>query len=460
MKGVNEKEQIRILKTAFEASYDGIHILDAEGNTLYINKACSIIEGITQEEAMSKNIRCLVADGVYSESVTLKVLEEKKSMTILQKAKNGNQILATGTPIFNEDGEIDKIVVNSRDVTRLNTLEKELMTKEEITKKFQTELELLKREILPQSEMIFKSAIMKRLIKTSMNVAKVESTVLLTGESGVGKGVLARFIHENSNRKGKPFITIDCSAIPASLFESELFGYEKGAFTGAEKTGKVGLLELGNEGTIFLDEIGEMPISMQPKLMRTIQDREIISVGGQKSKKLDIRVIAATNIDLFQMVREKKFREDLYYRINVVPIHIVPLRDRKEDILPLILHTVETINKNYGWSKIISSEALNVLIEYHWPGNVRELENLVERVMVSVIKETLTKEDLPNLSFDIEDEGMVAKNNYKQILARHDYSLLQKAINKEGSIPKAAEKLGVDVTTVRRKIQRYEKEMG
>jgi transcriptional regulator with PAS, ATPase and Fis domain len=397
---------------------------------------------------------------VYSESVTLKVLESKKATTIIQKAKNGNEILATGTPVFTEGGQIDKIVVNSRDITDLNNLNRELSLKEELAEKYREELELLRLETFGGSVIVSKSTVMQKVFRLAATVSKVESTVLITGESGVGKGVLAQFIHNNSGRKKGPFIKIDCSAIPETLFESELFGYEKGAFTGAEKGGKVGLFELAQGGTVFLDEVGELPLSMQPKIMRAIQDKEIVSVGGDKVKKLDIRIMAATNMDLNQMVIEKLFREDLYYRLNVVPIKIPPLKERKEDILPLIRQVMERMNRSYNWNKRLSAEALDALINYSWPGNVRELENLVERMMVSEPGDTIDIAHIPAFIWENENRDKSCtypdKGDYKASLAKYDQYLITKAIEEEGSIPKAAKKLGINVTTVRRKLEKYE----
>nr|WP_290446042.1 sigma 54-interacting transcriptional regulator [Ihubacter massiliensis] len=453
-------KEVEILKTAFESSYDGIHILDNQGNTLYINNACTRIEGISREEAMTKTIKELVANGVYSESVTLKVLETKEPTTIIQTAKNGNQLLSTGTPTFKEDGSIDKIVVNSRDITDLNELKRELSVKEELAKQYQIELELLKQQHGKQPDFIAKSPAMQKIIRLALNVAKVDSTVLITGESGVGKGLLAEFIHNNSNCAQGPFIKIDCSSIPESLFESELFGYEKGAFTGAEKTGKAGLLELANGGTVFLDEIGEMPLSMQPKLMRAIQHREIVPVGGKLVKKLELRIIAATNVELTQKVREKEFREDLYYRLNVVPIRIPALRERREDILPLTLRLTEKLNKHYGFCKQLTEEVKDLLLEYEWPGNIRELENLIERILVSTQEDVIDVKYLPvhllrgkTGAFPFDDMGT---EDYKTALAKYDHHLLKLAIEREGSIPKAADRLGIDATTIRRKLDKYE----
>ena len=440
--------------TAFESSYDGFHILDSDGNTLYMNGACTRIEGISKEEAMKKNIRQLVSDGIYSESVTLKVLETKRATTIIQTVKNGNQILATGTPLFNKDGTINSVVVNSRDITDLNNLKKKLSLKG-------TELERLRLEQGKFKNIIAKSTKMKKVLSLALNVSKVDSTILLTGESGVGKSLLEKFIHDNSLRAEGPFVTVDCSSIPETLLESELFGYEKGAFTGAEKTGKMGLLEMAGGGSVFLDEIGAMPLSMQPKLMRAIQQKEIMPVGGNKLKKLNVRFISATNVDLNKMVKEKLFREDLYYRLNVVPINIPPLRERNEDIVPLVKYLLDKINSRYGFKKQLSPEIHNALIKYQWPGNVRQLENFIERILVSVPDKFIKYGDIPyemlspakdfTFSFDLDSE------NYRDIISKYDEFVLKTVIAKEGSIPKAADKLKIDPTTIRRKLEKYKK---
>ncbi len=442
----------KALIMALESSYDGIHILDSEGNTLYINDACTRIEGLSKEEAIGKNIRQLVKEGVYSESVTLKVLETEKPETIIQTAKNGNEILATGVPTFKLDGTIDNVIVNSRDITDLNNLKRELSARE-------NELERLRLEQRQFGNVIANSTAMKKVLGIALTVAKVDSTVLITGESGVGKGLLAQFIHDNSSRAKGHFIKIDCSSIPETLIESELFGYEKGAFTGAEKTGKIGLLEMANGGTVFLDEIGEMPLSMQPKLMRAIQDREIVPVGGKEVRKLDVRFISATNVDLVKMVQEKTFREDLYYRLNVVPINIPPLRERESDILPLIKQMLGRINDRYELNKDFTVEVYNNLLSYSWPGNVRQLENFIERIVVSSPNDLIESEELSPEMFRGKDSEKftvdVERKDYKTLLAEYDMYIINEMIKREGSIPKAAKKMKVDATTLRRKIEKY-----
>lgn len=442
-------EQIEIYQTALEFSFDGIHILNSEGETLYINKACERIEGITCDEARKLNIREMVAQGVYSESVTLKVLETNATATIMQKVKNGNEVLATGTPIY-KNGKIDKIVVNSRDVTELNFLRQALFEKETLAKIYQEELRLLRLENLKESEFVVKSRKMQQIEHMSSIVAKVDSTVLLSGESGVGKGVISKFIHNKSNRREGPFIKIDCSAIPENLFESEVFGYEKGAFTGAERTGKIGLLELANGGTVFLDEIGDMPIYLQPKILRAIQDREIVRVGGKEVIPINVRFIAATNRDLKKLVEDKMFREDLFYRLNVVPIEIPPLRDRKEDIIPLIQNITQKINKRYGLKKSFTSMEIEWMLRYDWPGNVRELENIIERAIVTEDSNLLMLQGIIG-----DGDRPKEEISYREKLDEYDKRILLESIKTEGSVQKASERLGIDVTTIRRKLHKY-----
>lgn len=453
-----DKIQIQTLQTAFESSYDGIHILDSKGRTLYINKACQRIEGITFEEIKDKTIHALEAEGIYSPSVTLKVLESNGPVTIIQKVKNGNEVLATGTPIY-RNGKIDNIIVNSRDITELNALKRDLSEKAQLATRYQEELEHLKVQHLECSEVLAKSLKMRKIIKLSSVVAKVDSTILIYGESGVGKGVLSQYIHNHSRRQKGPFIKIDCSAIPETLFESELFGYEKGAFTGAEKGGKLGLLELANGGTVFLDELGEIPLSMQAKLLRAIQDREIMKVGGKTIVPLDIRIIAATNRDLEAMVAEKQFREDLFYRLNVVPITIPPLRERADDIYPLISQVVQRVNDRYNLNKKIGKEAIDCMIKYSWPGNIRELENITERMMVTSDHDSIDLADLPSAMIESTTPPLWANRwenfNYSHSLAEFDKNILVSVIEKEGSIPKAAKALEIDVTTLRRKLHKY-----
>lgn len=299
---------------------------------------------------------------------------------------------------------------------------------------------------------------MKRTLHRAMLVANVDSNILITGESGTGKSVISRFIHDRSGRKGKPFMRIDCGSIPESLFESELFGYERGAFTGASQNGKAGLMELANGGTLFLDEIGEIPLSCQAKLLRAIQEREFLRVGGSQLVRIDVRIIAATNRDLRQMVEEKTFREDLYYRINVVPIQMPPLRERREDIPELIHRFTRHLCGKYGFSRKFTMDAIDRLSCRRWEGNIRELENFVEMMIITTEKSLITPEDLPALMREPRYEASPASGGGQSLRLRLEESeraILQECLDRGMRPGDMARELQVDVTTIRRKLARY-----
>ncbi len=452
------KELQEEFNAIFQSSYDGIYIVDGKGVTLRLNPACERIEGIRMEEAVGKHMQELIDEGFYSESVSLKVLERKEPVTILQKVKNGKEVIATGTPVF-KDGKIIRVVVNSRDITELNQMKRELREMHLLAEKYQSELELLRWEQVQADNLIVRSPEMKKVIQLALHVASVDSTVLIQGETGVGKDVISKFIHRNSKRRNGPFIKIDCSAIPETLLESELFGYEKGAFTGARKEGKMGLIELANEGTLFLDEIGELPLSLQAKLLRMIQDHEILRIGGEKPIPIDIRIISATNRNLKEMVEKKEFREDLYYRLNVVPMTIPPLRERKEDIYPLIMNHLDQLNKKYGLKKKIEPEALECLIQYDWPGNIRELENMIERLIVTTNTEMIKIENLPsNIKsnrYQTKDMNFDKISSLKKAVDDYEKEILVYVMEKSKNTQEMANLLGIDRSTVRRKLKKH-----
>ncbi|WP_176461686.1 sigma-54 interaction domain-containing protein [Anaeromicrobium sediminis] len=451
------KELESEFNTIIESSSDGIHVTDGEGTTLRFNRACERIEDISRKEMIGKNMRDMVKAGIYSKSVTVEVLESKRSVTLLQHV-NGKEVMATGTPVF-KDGRINRVVINSRDITELNKLKRELNDAYTMKEKAERELEFLRQRETSERNVVAESISMKRIIKLAESVAKVDSTVLIQGESGVGKGVISSFIHKNSNRRKGPFIKIDCSAIPENLLESELFGYEKGAFTGANNRGKIGLIELANKGTLFLDEIGEMPLGLQAKLLRFIQDREFIRVGGKNPISVDIRVIAATNRSLRKMIDEKNFRQDLYYRLNVIPISIPPLRERKEDIRPLINSALNKLNKKYNFTKRFNVDTLEMLVKYTWPGNVRELENITERLIVTTSFEEIMPEDLPStIGESVQNKRCFNMDNiksYKDSMDKFERSLLMEIKKKSNSTIEMAEILKIDPSTVRRKLKKH-----
>ena len=297
------------------------------------------------------------------------------------------------------------------------------------------------------------------VLARAQKVAALDTTILLLGETGVGKEQFARYIYENSARARQSFIGINCGAIPASLIESELFGYEKGAFTGASKEGKMGVFESADQGTVFLDEVGDLPLEMQVHLLRVLQEMQVRRVGGVRSISVDVRIIAATNRDLLDMVREKTFREDLYYRLNVVPIVIPPLRERKRDIRPLVEAFLKDMNKKYRYQKRFSDAAMDVLYDYNWPGNVRELKNVVEQAVILSSGDEIQTPDLP-IACRFEGEGANGEEaghvNLKREVARFEYEYICRAYEKYGNVRAAAASLGMNDATFVRKRHKFE----
>ncbi|WP_333860269.1 sigma-54 interaction domain-containing protein [Clostridium sp.] len=442
-----------------ENSYDGMYITDGEANTLFLNKSYEKITGMKRNDMIGKNMRYLVENKYLSQSGTLLVLESKKNVTIEQKFKTGKTVLVSSSPVFNDNGEITLVVTNVRNVTELYELKEQVKKNMELTEKYYSQLEGIRQQLLKFSDIIAKDEKMLNTLEMAKKVAKVDTTVLLLGETGVGKEKIAKYIHKNSTRSNKSFIKIDCGSIPYNLIESELFGYEKGAFTGANKDGKIGLFELADGGSIFLDEIGELPLDMQVKLLRVLQEGEIKRVGGTEVIKIDVRVVAATNRNLKDMVEKKTFREDLYYRLNVVPIKILPLRERKNDIEPLINHFLCVFNKKYDFDKIITPAALDSLKEYKWPGNVRELKNIIERVIIMSSGNKILRSDLPIKEVwdsDVSTSNMWnEKLTLKEAVENLEESIIESSLEKHGNVRDAAKELGINASTLVRKRKKY-----
>jgi len=390
--------------------------------------------------------------------------KKRRQSTILEEA--GSQLLLTANPIMNKNGIIERIVINVRDLTELNELRRQVEKSEELSRRYHSELHELRRNLLKQEGVVVQSVQMKKILDLVLRVALVDSTVLILGESGVGKEIVAKVIHTNSKRKDGPFIKVNCGAIPANLLESELFGYEPGAFTGASRDGKMGMFELAHNGTLFLDEIGDLPLPLQVKMLRVIQDKEIFRVGGQKSRKVNVRLLAATNQNLEQMVEKGEFREDLYFRLNVIPINIPPLRERKEEIIPLVKKFQNNLSATYGLDKQISPEAMDCFVNYDWPGNIRELENIIERTLVTSSSSVITPEDLPDYLLKVRNKWGSPKVNIsgimplKEAVIEVEKQLLEQALKEYGSTYKVAQVLDVNQSTIVRKLNRIRDQLG
>lgn len=444
------------LNSVIQSSFDGIMETDAKGNVLILNDAYVRITGISRAELMGKNEIDLIRDGYYDCSVSLMVIEKGATVTIEQKLKTGKKLLVTGNPVFNERGELIRIITNVRDLTELEQLRQDMEQAQELSRHYQEELRKIR--ISQESDFVAESQQSKDIVDLIMRVCQVDTTVLIQGESGVGKEIVVQELHRQSPRCNQPFIKINCAAIPESLLESELFGYDAGAFTGASKKGKMGIFELANKGTLFLDEVGDIPSHIQVKLLRVLQEGEFTRVGGSKPIKVDVRVIAATNRDLNQMVLDGTFREDLYYRLNVIPIYIAPLRERKEEIAPLVRHFLHMFNEKYGFTKTITASALGILMEYSWPGNIRELRNVIERAVVtsasSVIEDFSFLKVEPSAK-EIKGPTGYAPINLKGEIEEYEKQIISKYLDKYGSLRKTARYLNSNQSTLWRKATQY-----
>ncbi len=392
---------IEDFKMILDNSFDEIFVVNNKGIVTYVNEACKKHYGLDPSEIIGRSIDHLLKEGYYSPALAPIVFQEKKVVTVEQVTNTGIRLVVTATPVINKYGEVEFIVMNSRDITQIEQLRQDLDKTKKLVKHYQNKVDELSQQVSYFKGYSFRDEKMKSCLEIVQRVALVSSTVLILGESGTGKNVLAMDIHKMSDRKEGPFISINAATIPENLLESELFGYCRGAFTGADKYGKVGLAELAHGGTLFLDEIGELPLGIQSKLLELIQERRFIPVGGKEHKKIDIRIIAATNRNLVQLIEEGKFREDLYYRLSVIEVDTPSLRERTEDIIPLLQFFLNKYDSIYKYSHKFDKKCLAILKNYSWPGNIREMEHLAERLVVTIPEGSILPEHLPSKFFKL-----------------------------------------------------------
>ena len=452
------KELTNELNAIFESSFDGIYVTDGQGCTIRVNKAYERITGLRREELINRNMHELVDEGFYNQSVTLRVLETQRPESLMQTIRTGKTVMVTGTPIFESPGKVSLVVTSVRDVSELYNLQSKLEREEKLRSKYESELELLRRHAKDEDNVVVQSVKMKEVYELALRLANVDTTVLVQGESGVGKEIFADMIHRNSQRREGPLVKISCAAIPEQLLESELFGYQAAAFTGASKQGKVGIFEAAKGGTIFLDEIGELPLSLQAKLLRVLQVKEVIRLGSSVAVPVDVRIIAATNRDLQDMVRRGQYRQDLFFRLNVVPVIIPPLRRRRDGIPKMVYHFLDLFNRRYGFSKQLEPRVLQALYDHDWPGNVRELQNTIERMVVTTEGEVITWADMPDYlkkaSAATGPDPEVVDGSLKATLDALEKKILSRALGTHKSTYKAAQALGVNQSTIVRKMKR------
>lgn len=441
---------------------DGIYITDNKGVTLYVNEAYTQVSGINSSELVGREMSELIRAGYFEDSASLKVLKTHRPFSIIDRYKNGRTCLATSSPVFDENGNIIIVVTNLRDMTELLNLKTKVEETSRLNREYLNELEKFKNEN-SNHRIIGESKQIKDIHDTISYISNVDTTILIQGETGVGKEIFAKEIHEKSARRHKKFIKVNCAAIPENLFESELFGYEKGAFTGAANTGKAGFFEVADGGTILLDEIAEIPVNIQPKLLRVLQEKQIMRVGATSPIDIDVRIIAATNRELWKQVKKGEFREDLFYRLNIVPITIPPLRERKEDIRLLSVHFLETYNNKYGKNKELTGSALNLLESMELKGNVRQLKNIIERIVLVCTEPYIADVDILKLIENKEaeifyrtGERITGENmTLNDAVSVLEESLVRNALNKYKTTRKAAAALGVSQPSVVRKAKRY-----
>jgi len=449
------KLDVSFYKKILEGSHDEIYVCDGQGVTLYCNKTFEENYGIKREDMLGKTAMYLVEEGYSNHTPIPEVIATKKKASSLQQTVTGKQLLITATPHFDNKGDIAYIIENCRDITELEVLKDALSEKNLELARMKYELQ--KRQAIKSHNSIYKSSEMSLINNMITKVSPTDVTILIQGESGSGKSFIAQTIHKESRRKDGPFIQINCSSIPDNLFESELFGYVSGAFTGATSGGKTGLIELANGGTLFLDEIGEIPLQLQGKLLQMIQDKKFTPVGGVKEKNVDIRIITATNQPLEKRIQDGTFREDLFYRLNVVSLTMPSLRQRKEDIIPMAHFFLEKYTKEYKTAHYFSSQVLSYLEHYQWPGNIRELENLIQHLVVMASHEEISLLDLPSkmIIHSEETPSQIDAVNFDSLMDQYERSLLEESLRIYKSSYKIAKHLNISQTKASRLIRKH-----
>jgi len=449
-------------KKILDNSFDEIFVVDRNCIVVYVNEACIRHYGLNPNEIIGKTVYELTSEGYYSPVLAPVVFRSKKVITVEQKTRMGINLVVTATPVFDSEGEIEFIVMNSRDITQIEQLKQDLDKTKKLVNLYKNKVDELVQHASYFRGYSFTNNKMKSCLAMVQRVAYVNSTVLILGESGTGKNVIAMDIHKMSRRKEGPFICINGATIPEHLLESELFGYCRGAFTGADKYGKVGLVELANGGTLFLDEVGEIPLGIQAKLLELIQEHRFLPVGGKEHKTIDIRIIAATNRDLPKLIQDGKFREDLYYRLSVVEIEPPPLRERSEDIIPLLHYFLHRYDSQYKYSHEFDPQCLEILKNYSWPGNIREMDHLAERLVVTIPEGMILPEHLPSKIFKLQ--APLSNNNlvenelskWKNLLKVSDEEIIIiRLYNELRSSYKVASALNISQSRVTRIVRNY-----
>jgi len=444
-----------------DALPDGVFVSDVSGITLRVNRMYEQLTGLTQEQVQGKQVRALVENGVFDKVLNPEIVRTGKPATHVQQLQDGKKLVLSGFPVFDESGTLRLVVTFVRDITMITRLNEQMEEQRHLIDQFHEQLAYIAQKSSKALTPVYESQAMKGVVNMLQTVAPTDASVLLLGETGVGKDVFAKITHGHSARKDKIFLKVDCGGISETLTESEMFGYMPGAFTGASNKGKAGYFELADGGTVFLDEIGELPLSMQTRLLRVLQDGEIMRVGGSRPTKVDVRIIAATNKNLAECVETGTFRRDLYYRLNVATVTIPALRERPDDVRPLVEHFLRYYSGKYGKSITIMDVTLGILSRYQWPGNVRELQNMVHGLVITHKGSLISPRDLPpHIAADkthdrcYADDILTGGRSLKNIMADIERDFLHQALEVHGSVQKVADLFHIDRSTIFRKIQK------
>ena len=437
---------------------DDMMVSDGNGIILRVSETYEKNFGFAHDSIVGKSAFDLEADGTFTPCITAEVIRRRKKISATQTINHTHKnVMTVGIPLFDANGELKYAVCfNTVSMEQINSIQRNYRRMQDSLQHYSQEIAEL-RTRATSTNLLFKSAPMQRLWTLMQNTANTRANILITGETGVGKSAIAKAIHKMSNRANGPFIEVNCAVLHENLIESELFGYDKGAFSGASAGGKAGLFELADGGTLLLDEIGDLPLDLQAKLLRAIQNREITRVGSTKARRLDIRFLSLTNSNLREKVAAGTFRSDLFYRLNVIPIQIPPLRARPEDIPELVEHFLEIYRRKYQRSITLTPKSMDILTRYRWPGNVRELENALEYLALCCPEGDVVQESvvLDLLRQDTVDEALQPVSTLGDAVSHYEKTLIEQALRNTNSMRSAAEALGVNVSTISRKIKQY-----
>jgi len=451
--------RLEMLEAMVDGAREGLCILDPQSIMLHSNRVAGDLLGFEPEHATGRPVHELGVDRDFDWSIGGEVAAGRVAVSTIQTLRTGRKLLVSGVPISAADKELSYIVVTIREITGMGQVMSRLRDAVELAEQSRSTLVMGVGRDVQFEDIVAQSPALAGVRETALQYAAVDSTVLLLGETGAGKGLFARLIHQASARSGGPFLEVNCGAIPEGLMEAELFGYAKGAFTGADSKGKIGLVELAHKGTLLLNEIGDLPLNLQVKLLRFLEDGEVWAVGAVKAKRPDVRIIASTNRDLKEMIAAGTFRGDLFYRLDVLCLEIPPLRDHAEDISRLVELTLSRLERKVKRRRAITPAALHALSQYPFPGNVRELLNLVERLMVTSTSDTIDVADLPRALLRLVGEAPGAAPRaaptLRKALQKMESQLLSDALARYKTQALAAKHLGVTQSTVARKAKQY-----